>query len=378
MRDIYLDNSATTVVAEPVAREIYDMLVHCYGNPSSLHLRGFEAESRLNAARKQLALALDCEDGEIYFTSGGSEANNLALFGITGANARRGNRIVITAFEHSSVEGAAGALEQAGWEVVRVRPDAFGHIDAKQVIDAVNSKTVLVSCMYVNNEVGAVVPIEEIVRGVRRKNPATYMHSDLVQAFGKMPVSLRRLDLDLATVSAHKIYGPKGAGALFIKKGVRVIPRQFGGSQEKRIRPGTEPVSLLVGFGKAAELAVQHLREDQYLYGTLNRRLRDFLTSRPEIVINSPPDAVASLINISIPGYRSETMMHFLEERGISVSSGSACSKGAKSHVLGAMNLPQSRIDSALRISFGRFNTVEDVDALALALTDAISGVAHR
>lgn len=378
MREIYLDNSATTRTAEPAARAVYDMLVNCYGNPSSLHRKGLEAENRITAARQKLARLLDCSPEELVFTSGGTEANNLALLGAAEARSRRGKRIVTTAFEHSSVEAAASCLEQMGWEVVRVKPDGTGHIDPREVVAAVDSRTVLVSCMRVNNEVGTILPIEQIVRGIRRKNPSTLIHCDCVQALGKLPLSMRRLDLDMATVSAHKIYGPKGSGALYIRRGVRILPRQLGGSQEKKIRPGTEAAALIAGFGEAAALACEHLKEDAARIADLNQELRCRLMAMPQVVINSPTDALPAVLNISVPGWRSETMMHFLEERGISVSSGSACSKGAKSHVLSAMGLDPALIDSALRISFGRYNTKEDVEDFVLALQDGICTLAHR
>lgn len=378
MREIYLDNSATTQVAEPAAKAVYEMLVSCYGNPSSLHRKGLEAENRITAARKSLAKLLDCDPAEITFTSGGTEANNLALLGVAEARARKGKRIVTTAMEHSSVEAAADRLEQLGWEVIRVKPDVMGHIDVNEVVAAVDRSTVLVSCMCVNNEVGTILPIGQIVKGVRRKNPETLVHCDCVQALGKLPLSMRRLDLDLATVSAHKIYGPKGSGALYVRRGIRVLPRQLGGEQEKKLRPGTEAAALIVGFGVAAALAGEHLAEDARRIADLNQEMRCRLLSMPQVVINSPADALPAVLNISVPGYRSETMMHFLEERGISVSSGSACSKGAKSHVLSAMGLDQSLIDSALRISFGRYNTKEDVEDFVLVLREGICTLAHR
>ena len=199
-----------------------------------------------------------------------------------------------------------------------------------------------------------------------------------MQALGKLPISVRRLDLDMATISAHKIYGPKGVGALYVRRGLRILPRQLGGEQEKRLRPGTEAAPAIVGFGAAAELAAMHMAEDREKVAFYNKEMRARLAAIPQVVINSPEDAIPAVLNISVPGYRSETMMHFLEQRGISVSSGSACAKGAASHVLGAMGLSHARQDSALRISFGRFNEMQDVEDFVIALQDAIGSVVHK
>ena len=242
MREIYLDNSATTQVAEPAAKAVYEMLVSRYGNPSSLHRKGLEAENRITAARKSLAKLLDCDPAEITFTSGGTEANNLALLGVAEARARKGKRIVTTAMEHSSVEAAADRLEQLGWEVIRVKPDVMGHIDANEVVAAVDRSTVLVSCMCVNNEVGTILPIGQIVKGVRRKNPETLVHCDCVQALGKLPLSDGERSQNLRTKRFRRFVRAPGhtgtAAAARRRTGEKAAPGYRGGGADRGIRRG--------------------------------------------------------------------------------------------------------------------------------------------
>lgn len=377
MREIYLDNSATTRTAEPVAQEIYDMLVNCYGNPSSLYRKGLEAEQRITWARRQIAELIGCESEELTFTSGGTEANNLAVLGAMAMGRSRGKKVVTTAYEHASVGAAVRRLSDQGVPVTCIYPDQSGHIDIEEFAAAVDEDTALASFMAVNNEVGTQIPVERLTRMIRRKSPKTLVHCDAVQALGKTPVKMKKWDVDLCTVTAHKIYGPKGIGALYLKKGVQIQPRQVGGGQEKKLRPGTEASALAVGFGKAAELLSRQMQEDNRRIEEISMALRHSLWMTPGVVFNSPEDAVPAVMNISVPGIRSETMMHFLEQRGIFVSSGSACSKGAKSHVLAAMGLPEQRIDSALRISIGRENTLEDAEAFCAALSEGMHSLAR-
>lgn len=372
MREIYLDNSATTRTAEPVAQEIYDMLVNCYGNPSSLYRKGLEAEQRITWARREIAELIGCEDAELTFTSGGTEANNLAVLGAMAMGRSRGKKVVTTAYEHASVGAAVRRLSDQGVPVTCIYPDQSGHIDVEEFAAAVDEDTALASFMAVNNEVGTLIPVERLTRMIRRKSPRTLVHCDAVQALGKVPVKMKKWDVDLCTITAHKIYGPKGIGALYLKKGVQIQPRQVGGGQEKKLRPGTEASALAVGFGKAAELLSRQMQEDNRRIEEISMALRHSLWMTPGVVFNSPEDAVPAVMNVSVPGIRSETMMHFLEQRGIFVSSGSACSKGAKSHVLAAMGLPEQRIDSALRISIGRENTLEDAEAFCAALSEGM------
>ena len=367
MREIYLDNSATTRVYKEAADEAYSAMTEFYGNPSSLHNKRI-----MEDARKKIAAALGADGGELVFTSGGTEANNLAVIGGALAKKRRGNRVVISAYEHDSVMRAGKYLSENGFDVVWLSPNERGEITPEAVFEAVNEKTVLVSVMLVNNEVGAVNPVAQLSAAAKRKNPDTVFHCDAVQAFCKMPFRADKLGADLVTVTAHKIGGPKGVGALWIKKGARVLPLHFGGEQEKEIRPGTEALPLIAAFGKAAEISKNSLPEFQRKMEELKNLLLDGIKDEPGILLNSKEGALPGIVNISVPGIRSEIMLHFLESRGIYVSSGSACAQGAKSHVLKAMGYPPERIDSALRISFGRENTPKDVEELLSAIKDAM------
>ena len=370
--EVYLDNSATTRQYDEVTDAMAEAMRETYGNPSSLHSLGVAAEKKVREARKSLAAAFGTSEDEIYFTSGGTEANNLAVIGGALAKKRRGNRVVISAYEHDSVMRAGKYLSENGFDVVWLSPNERGEITPEAVFEAVNEKTVLVSVMLVNNEVGAVNPIAQLSAAAKRKNQDVVFHCDAVQAFCKMPFRADKLGADLVTVTAHKIGGPKGVGALWIKKGARVLPLHFGGEQEKEIRPGTEALPLIAAFGKAAEISKNSLPEFQKKMEELRNLLLDGIKDEPGILLNSKEGALPGIVNLSASGIRSEIMLHFLESRGIYVSSGSACAQGAKSHVLKAMGYPPERIDSALRISFGRENTPEDVEELLSAIKDAM------
>lgn len=363
MKEAYLDNSATTQVCPQAAAKVLELMTEKYGNPSSLHAKGLEAERELTAAREAVAGVIGALPREITFTSGGTEANNLALFGAAQARRRMGNKIVTTAMEHASVLAAAAELEKQGFEVAYIKPGPDGRVIAEQLLEAVDDSTILISVMAVNNEVGTIQPVEAARQAIKAKKAPALLHVDAVQAFGKLPMKATRMGVDLMTMSAHKIHGPKGVGALYIARGVRILPRAFGGGQENGLRPGTEAVPLIAGFG-AAVGALPDLRE-QY---EAVRALRDYCVQRllplEGVAINSPEDSLPYLLNFSVEGIRSETMLHHLAARGVYVSSGSACAKGKQSHVLEAMGLPHRRIVSAIRVSFSRFSTKEEVDAL--------------
>lgn len=372
----YLDNSSTTPVCREAADKALYMMTDCFGNPSSLHSLGYEAELELTAARKSIAALLGARPDCITFTSGGTEANNLAVLGGAAARQRAGKHIVTTAVEHASVLKSCRELERQGYEITFISPDETGMITASMVEDACRPDTALVSVMMVNNETGARFPLEQIIPTVRRCAPSALFHCDAVQAFGKLPINLSRLDVDMLTVSSHKIHGPKGCGALYVKKGVRLLPRVFGGGQEKGLRPGTEPVPLIAAFGAAAA-AVPNLQEQTAHFEALDERLRKGLADMEDVILHLPAQRVPYILNLSLPDRRSETMLHFLSERGVFVSSGSACSKGAQSPVLIAMGLPRRETDSALRVSLSRQNTEEDIDRLLAALREASVSLAR-
>ena len=372
----YLDNSATTPVCREAADKALYMMTDCFGNPSSLHSLGYEAELEIASARKTIASLLGTKPACITFTSGGTEGNNLAILGGAAAKQRAGRHIVTTAVEHASVAQACSELERQGYAVTRITPDKDGMITAAMVADACRPDTVLVSVMMVNNETGARFPIEQMVPAVRRAAPAALFHCDAVQSFGKLPIHLTRLEADMLTISAHKIHGPKGCGALYVRQGVRLLPRVFGGSQERGLRPGTEAAPLIAAFGAAAAVNPPPQALDAH-YRALDERLRQGLAALDGVVLHLPAQRVPYILNLSLPGIRSETMLHFLSQRGIFVSSGSACSKGARSPVLTAMGIPDREIDSALRISFSRQNTAEDVDRLLAGLQAAAASLAR-
>ncbi len=369
----YLDNSATTKPCREAVNAVRLMMEENYGNPSSLHGLGIEAAKAVINARASIARVLGCDADEIYFTSGGTEANNLAVFGAAYANRRKGNRIVTTAIEHESVLQGVNELEKEGFEVVRLKPDRYGNISVSQLAQAVNDKTVLVSVMYINNEVGSVLPVDKIRRICTAEGAPALIHTDCVQAFGKIDVKPKKTGADLVTVSAHKIHGPKGCGALYIRKGVRILPRAFGGEQEKRLRPGTEASPLIAGFGAAAD-ALPEPKEQIKKTKALNAYAKSALSAIDGIAFNSGEYASPYIINLFVPTFmRSQTIVQELSANyGVYVSSGSACAKGKRSHVLTAMGLSDEIVDKSIRVSFSAYSTKADVDALCFALAKTV------
>ena len=373
----YLDNSATTKPCEACVKAVNTMLTESWGNPSSLHGLGINAMKQVILARQAVADSLGVSRDEIIFTSGGTEANNLALFGAVKARKRSGNKIVTTAIEHESVLQSAQELEKQGYEVVYLKPDKYGFIDEKQLYDAVDDKTILVSMMYINNEVGSVMPVEKIARAVRRAGSPALIHIDFVQAYGKVNINAKKLGADLITVSAHKIHGPKGVGALYVNKDANLtdqnFAKTFGGEQERRLRPGTECAPLIAGFGAAVgEIDLSKAQRDSVK--ELNAYAKEKLGKIEGVAFNSSENASPYIINIYVPTFmRSQTIVQELSANyDIYVSNGSACAKGKKSHVLWAMGLSDEVLDKSIRISLSRYNTKEDIDALTLALAELI------
>lgn len=365
----YFDNSATTAPCCEAVKAVSDAMTRCWGNPSSLHFQGNLAKELLDNSREAIAARLSCKPEEIFFTSGGTESNNLAVRGAAYQMRRMGRRIVSTSIEHPSIDETLNKLEAEGFEVIKLKVDSFGRINEKELFAAVNSNTVLITMMLVNNEVGTIMPIQAAKRAAMAARSPALIHCDAVQAFGKMSIKPSALGVDLMTVSSHKIHGPKGVGALYVRKGVKIKPVSFGGEQEHKLRPGTEAMPAIAGFAAAAKALPDPQKELERI-----SMLRDYMVSRlgelDDIVINSPPDALPFVTNISVLGIKSEPMLNFLSERGICVSSGSACSKGKKSHVLLQMGLDKKRLDSPLRISFSRFTTVQEIDALVLGISE--------
>lgn len=377
MTAAYLDNSATTRVCRAAADKAVAVMTETYGNPSSLHSMGFRAEQEMTAARAAVGMLIGAPPERLIFTSGGTEANNLAILGWAEAHPHGGRHIVTTAVEHSSVSAACDKLEKQGYTVTRLIPAVDGTITAEQIADACRPDTGLVAVMLVNNETGARFPLEGAVAGIRRRSPQAHIHCDAVQAAGKIPVQAQRWGIDSLAASAHKIHGPKGCGVLYLRKEARVFPRNLGGKQERGFRCGTEAVPLIAAFGAAAE-CVPPFPQQLARYETLRRRLIDGLRDREGVVFHLPAGGVPYIIHLSVPGLRSETVLHFLAQREIYVSSGSACSKGAKSPVLTAMGLPEAEIDSALRVSLSQENTEEDIDRFIQALCEATETLARR
>ncbi|MBQ3969182.1 MAG: cysteine desulfurase [Clostridia bacterium] len=374
--DIYLDNSATTRICPEAAEKMTYIINNVYGNPSSTHKIGDDAHREFELSRKIVADHLGVDKKELFFTSGGTEANNMAVFGAARARKRLGNRIVTTAAEHSSVFESCKELENEGFEVVYLSPDQSGSVSEEQLRTAIDEKTVLVSMMAVNNETGAFFPIDKVKSIITEKKSPALFHCDAVQAFGKIPVKPGKIKCDLLSVSAHKIHGPKGSGALFVKNGVHIKPILYGGEQQEKLRPGTEALVLIGGFSAAVK-ALGNISSNYQSVRELHDHAVERLKGLDGVVLNSPENSLPYIINFSALGIKSETMMNFLSSRGIYVSNGSACAKGKKSHVLSAMGLTDERIDSAVRISFSKYSQKNEIDALADALQEGLSTLAR-
>ena len=370
--EIYLDNCATTKVCRPAVDAAVKAMEQDYGNPSSLHRKGMDAEKILTEGRKLIASVLNCSPDCIYYTASATESNNLAILGSAAAYPRGGKTIVTTAVEHPSVENTVAFLEGKGYTVRRVAPRADRNFDAADLIDAVDEDTLLLSMMLVNNETGTVTPVEPVVSALRKKYPRLLIHVDGVQGFTKIPLNLKKTDIDFFSFSGHKLYAPKGIAGLYVKKGIRLSPVIYGGGQEKGLRSGTQSVPLIAAMTEAIRLCRDHSKEYMEHYGRLNRHLRQALEEMPDVVIGSPENGCPHLLNLSVLGIPSEIMLHFLEERGIYVSSGSACSKGELSHVLRFFGFDSAYIRSALRVSFSKDTTIEELDLFTEALGQGI------
>ena len=372
----YLDNSATTPLCDTAKRWMKQAMDDVWGNPSSLHKVGLDAELLLSDCRKAVADALHAKETEIFFTSGGTEANNLALFGAAYAKARDGKRILVSAVEHPSVMKAAEQLRNEGFDLQIIPVDRVGRVSLAALEELLTPQTTLVSVMAVNNELGTIEPVGEIAAMLRRKKSKALFHIDAVQAFGKLDLSPKKLGCDLMTVSAHKIHGPKGAGALWLKPGVALRPRTFGGEQQNGLRPGTEPTVAIAGFAGAATMLrpAAHLPRVTALRDHFVKSLRQMA----EVRINSADDALPYIVHLSLPGWPAETVLNFLSENGVCVSSGSACAKGHRSPVLTAAGLDPALIESSLRISLSDTTTKEELDFCLQQLQAAVRTIRRK
>ncbi len=365
--EVYLDNSATTRVRPEVVQAMVVVMRENYGNPSSSYRRGQAAEQAVKKARCQVAHVFRAEPKEIYFTSGGTESNNWALLGAARARSRRGKHLVTTQVEHPSVLEVFHSLEEQGFTVTYLPVDEYGIIDKEALAASLTPETILVSTMYVNNEVGSIMPLADIARLLKHKAPQALWHVDAVQGFAKLPLFPHDLGIDLVSLSGHKIQGPKGIGALFIRQGLQIPPLILGGGQEKGLRSGTENVPGIVGLGLAAALLWEEREQAAAHMATMKRRLRErVLAEIPDAHANGPQDDTGAphILSLSFPGVKGEVLLHALEDKGILVSTGSACSshRAANSHVLTAMKLPPALVEGALRFSLSPDNTLEEID----------------
>lgn len=367
----YLDNAATTKVSTPVADTIYEVMKTHFANPSSLYNIGMYAEQVIETARAQVAASLGCKAEELYFTGCGTESNNIAIQGAVEARKAWGKRIVCTGFEHPAVYKQLERYAKAGYQVTFIPPDINGRIDEEAIVAAVEKDTCLATFMHVNNEIGTVLQVADIAKKIKAKNNRTAIHVDGVQAWGKTPIQLSKTEIDSYSISGHKVHVPKGIGALYLRKGFHIEPPFLGGGQEKGIRPGTENIPYIAGLGKAAELFYGKESEHHAHVKTLRDAFVKELLEFDNVILNSPEEATPYVVNFSMIGIRSENLLHFLEAKEIFVSSGSACSKGAASHTLVAMGLPNERIDGAVRVSFCAESTIDDVQALLQGLHEA-------
>jgi len=375
LAEIYLDNSATTRVLPDAVEAMKEACSLFYGNPSSLHGKGLQAEKRVEGVRESLATILGCSTQELYFTSGGTESNNWAILGSLSRRSRRGRHCITTRIEHASVLNVFKHLESSGYQVSYLDADDSGVVDPEQLKSCLRDDTVLVSVMYVNNETGATQPVQEIGEVIKAFKSDIVFHVDGVQALGKLPLNVGKSCIDLMSFSAHKIHGPKGVGSLYIRKGAGIDPLFLGGEQERRMRAGTENVPGIVGFGAALSHIPNSLKETAHICA-LKEQLLTLLKERlPEMYVNgSVKNAVPHILNLSFPGVKGEVLVHYLEQSGIYISTGSAChSRSAEySHVLAAMGIEGDRLEGAVRVSFSHFNTPEEVALAARKMAEAV------
>lgn len=374
--EAYLDNSATTRCSKAAADKMVLLLTEDFGNPSSLHMKGVIAEKYINEAKKKIARTLKCQEKEIVFTSGGTESNNLAIIGSAMANQRAGKHIITTQVEHASVANTMKFLEDNGFEITYLGVDHDGRISLDELKAAMRPDTILVSIMQVNNEIGAVMPVEEAGKLIKEINPSTLFHVDAIQSYGKLHISPKNMNCDLLSVSGHKIHGPKGSGFLYIKDKTKIKPIIYGGGQQKGMRSGTENVPAIAGLGVAAEEIYTDLDtkiEEMY---ALKSHFINEVTRIDGVTVNGLTDKTSAphIVSVSVQGVRAEVILHTLEDKNIYVSAGSACSsnKPAVSATLKAIGLPKELLDSTVRFSFCVDTTIEEIDYAVKVMQDVV------
>lgn len=363
--EVYLDNSATTACFEEAAHLMHKVLCEDYGNPSSLHHKGVEAEAYLRYANETFAKILKVNEKEIFFTSGGTESDNIALIGAAMANHRTGRHLITTRIEHPAVMQSMAYLENQGFEVTYLSADRQGKISLEELEEAVRADTILVSIMHTNNEIGSIQPIAEAGELIKRKNPKTLFHVDAVQGFGKARIYPGKMHIDMLSASGHKIHGPKGIGLLYMRDGAKVSPVMYGGGQQRGLRSGTENLPGIAGFAKAAEMVYQDLEQDVDRMYALRDELTEGVRRIPDVVINGCPgrEGAPHVVSVSFRGVRSEVLLHALEEQGIYVSAGSACAahKPQPSATLRAIGVEKELLESTIRFSLSGFTTSEEI-----------------
>ena len=364
----YLDNAATTPVREDAAKAAFEAMINGWGNPSARYALGAEMTAKVKGWRQDVAKALGCGEDELIFTSCGTESDNWAIRAAVEINRRKGKHIITTAIEHSAVIEPCKALEKQGYEVTYLQPDRQGNITVEQVAEALREDTVLVSMMLVNNETGTILPVAEVGKLLKRKKSAALLHCDAVQGFLKVDFTPAKLGVDFLALSAHKIHAPKGIGAMYVRKGVKLPPMILGGGQESGLRSGTEATAQMAAFAVAAREGKAHLKEHLEHMAQINSYARAELTEKVPGLQLLTEGGAPHILPVSLVGYKSEVVVRFLSDRGVYISSGSACHKGKPSHVYAALKLPKPVQDGVLRISFSYDTTREDVDALVTAL----------
>lgn len=371
---IYLDNSATTKPCEKAVQKAFVMMTENFGNPSSLHFCGFNAKKELDSARRTLSDFLSCQQNEIFFTPSGTVANNTAILGTAKAKHREGKKVITTLLEHPSVIKHFEILAEQGFEVVYLKPDNNGKISLEELSNAVDKNTILVSVMAVNNEVGSIQEISKIKGIIKDNKSKAYFHCDAVQAFGKIVLKPKKLGIDLMSMSAHKIHGIKGAGALYVNNSIRILPSIAGGGQENGLISGTEAIPAICAFSEAVK-DIGNVQKNLEEVASVRNYFVDKISTLDRVYVNSPKDALPYIINISVEGVPSQVMLNSLSSMGICVSAGSACAKGHRSEVLTAMGVSPKGIDSAIRISLSKTTTENDMEMLYNGIVNTMNRV---